>query len=217
MRRPTGTPVRAVIAAVSSRRKGDAPLAVVVPAAFRALPSDALDVAQHELAIERLTDVHPALAHDADRPVAQEMAEQAREGQGARAFVRAGKRKTKVAGAKTVFDLVDPGLVERRLEPHQYGVVREESASARTQRPSRAAELVIRGAHERPSVLERQRNALATTLIDGSRPPRDGESVVGRRAEELATVARRTRCSIRRAIPFAISTGVPAAMQVVHP
>ena len=52
-------------------RKHDAPFAVVVPVGDGPFAGDELDVVQHGLAIDRLSDVHPALPPRADRAVAE--------------------------------------------------------------------------------------------------------------------------------------------------
>ena len=80
-------------------RQHDAPFPIVVPHAARTLASDELDVVQHRLAIDCLPDVHPPLTRDADRAVAEQVAEQPGERQRAEPLVRAAHGEGHPAGA----------------------------------------------------------------------------------------------------------------------
>ena len=179
----------------------DRPLALVVARAGRAFARQQLDVVEHRITVERLTDVHPALPVHADGAVAQEMTEQARERERAHALVRLRHREFEVAGAQHVPGFVRADCVERRLEPHDHAVLAEHEPIGAHPLAVRPQELVVRRAGERAAVLQRQRHAVALALRDQLALNRSRErAIVGRAEHSCAAGARQIFDSARHAV-----------------
>src|SRR5207249_6695287 len=126
---------------------------------------DAFDVVKYHLAVDRLSDVHAALTIDADRPVAQEMAEQASEREGTEPCFARFHRKQALADTEDVPVLVLADLIERRFESDEDSVAPELELVRANPPTIRAEDLVVRCTHECPTILQDERNAVAESLI----------------------------------------------------
>ena len=140
------------------------------------------------------------LAIDGDRAVVEEMTEQTRKRECplARGGGVHGERER--THAKLVVALVRARRVQRSLESHHNAVssrpqlVRSHPAAISTQ------ELVIRGAGERASVLERESHALTDALFDERALSREGDATLGGRAVDGGALSGKLFDSPRRPV-----------------
>ena len=99
------------------------------------------DVVERHLAVHRLADIHATLAEDADRAVAEQVAQQTRERERPLALLGRVHREEHLASLERIALLVRADLVQRRLQADHHAVTIQLQLSARTQRPSAQSSL----------------------------------------------------------------------------
>ena len=134
-------------------RQHDGPLPLVVACCRRTIADKQLNVIENRLAVHRLPNMHPALPQEADRAVAEQMAEQARERQCAQAFMRCVHREGQVAHVQRVTGFVVTRLVQRDLKANHDAILAQYELVGTHPAPVRAEEFMIRGADQSAPVL----------------------------------------------------------------
>ena len=145
-------------------RQHDGPLPRVVARCRRTIADKQLNVVENRLAVHGLPNVHPALPQEADRAVAEQMAEQARERQCAQAFMRCVHRERQVAHVQRVTGFVVTRLVQRGLKANHDAILAQYELVGTHPAPVRAEKFMVRGADQRAPVLKGERDAFTLAL-----------------------------------------------------
>src|SRR6266849_2221020 len=145
-------------------RQHDGPLPLVVACCRRTRAGKQLNIVENRLAIQGLPNMHPALPQEADRAVAKQMAEQARERQCAQALMRCVHPERQVAHVQRVTGFVVTRLVQRGLKANHDAILTQYELVGTHPAPVRAEEFMVRGADQRAPVLQGERDALALAL-----------------------------------------------------
>src|SRR5215469_3481234 len=134
-------------------REGNGPLAVVITARRRALAGEQLDIIERGLAINCLSDIHPSLTQDADRAVADQMADEACKGQRSGALVLVGEVKTHLTCDQLITDFICGWLIERPLQSDDHAIATAHQLARLDPAAIGAQDPVIRRANQLASVL----------------------------------------------------------------
>ena len=156
MRRPTGTPGIAAIAVVSACGRTIVHFRSSYCVAAGRMPVSDLDIVEHRFAIEPLSNGHASLAPRADRAIAQEVPEEARECHRLRTPLRRVHLERHATGIQVIARLVEAGLIERCLEAHDDAIALEVESIGAHPRSVSAKNLMVGRADQCAAVLQRE-------------------------------------------------------------